>query len=471
MEDRILHKDSNASAQCGLLMKLLATEWTLLKTEPLSLSIFREIIVRLAVMTIKDGGRNPQERMCAIAVLRTISKANFAENLSDLFSATKKDTLLTCQLLYCAYTYLRRDYLLTESIEPLAKALDKCLSSLPQLDAQSKDDDLKDIRRTIEAMLKQYKSRTNSMPIAWKELQEIFKDYRKHNSLCEPIKQLRFGYDDHFKDSSTRPPNTDWRLASQNWEERCVSFLYTTLVPLLKPLRSVFEGADIEVIIGKRESEALAQFSERGDAQNNITKLSQLLEKFSKDENSIHTGDWEVFIEARDFLWALVFDPGRFEDNIRKDGSALIKILWGLQGCPTSVQSLLDDIPKEDVEGLEIIIKNDLKEKDYRVFCHKTVASECLAELMHNVRHVKPASPGDLVKVEVRAFREDETGKGEIHIVVSNDGLCVKPEERGEGLKAAMERLKPYGAYLEILKTDQLGSWTFSVDLSFQEGR
>ena len=478
----------------GCLIRLLAVEWLWLKQEPLSMIKFRRQIANLAIHAAKDTECSVSERLDAIVVLRTASKEAFAQNLPGIFNAIIQDdeiseaqTLsLVSQLLYCAFTYLQRDYLMSATLRPLVDALNKCTSLVPELLGQPNRAIALRVGRTINSLQQYGRFLLNSLnhitaPDAWRMLKdELGPQYHIHHPVCVAFDSLRFGaLEKDIEKSLAEGPIINWTTKYKSWEHKCVPFIVETILPLLTPLREVFEGLDAKIMVGESRAETLALVERKFFSD--LATISHQLAVFENSPTAVQQpGVWKNFVQARDSIWHLLIDPGKIRsDNFREGGSALIRLV---QDCPSDLLSIANEFTVGDLfEGkLEIQLKNGLSNNYASVFCHSDVLRESITELLRNViRHVKDlhAEYGNESAIKIA----DSNRNGipvEIYLSDDDDHLClrmrnggipIKSEVHGRGLEMCSERLSPYNA--TVKSEDRLPSpWVFGVELTFLKG-
>lgn len=472
----------------GCLIKLLSAEWLWLKQEPLSLIKFKRQIARLAVDLIKDTKRSPPERLDAIVVLRTASKDTFAKHLPEIFDILIKDNgdnetkiSLISQLLYCAFTYLQRDYLIPITLRPLVIALKKCSDRIHELLAQRNPDTALQVGQTVNA-LQQYgrfmlqSQIMASAPEAWNKLKDIFGDeYHQHHPVCEAFDTLRFGaLEQEIENPRLARPVINWSSRRDSWEHKCAPFVLEAVLPLLKPVRRVFEGLDAKVMIGDINAEILALVE--GRIFMDTSNLSLTLSTFAGKPTEVQQPSaWKVFTQARDRLWNLLIDPGSLrEDRSREGGSALIRVL---KDCPSDLLAVAGEFVEDPrfKDKLDIDVRCNL-DFEPLVFCHTDVLRESITELLRNVtRHAGMGTgdaimQGDSVSIQERVpvLMQIYFERENICLRVKNGGALSDNPVRGRGLEKCSERLSPYGAILE--KEDPLPPWLFSIKLRLLKG-
>jgi hypothetical protein len=491
LEDPLDRKSRDLRVKRGCWVRLLAVEWLWLKQEPLSMIKFKRQISKLAINVIKDRYCSEEEKLDAIVVLRTASKDAFAQSLPQIFNAiidddkiTESQTLsLISQLLYCAFTYLQRDYLMAATLQPLVDALSETASRVHELLGKRKQTTALRVGRTVNSLQQYGRFLLHSLnhitaPEAWRRLKrELGPQYHIHFPVCVAFDSLRFGALEEDIEKSVTPPKINWVTKRKSWEQKCVPFIIDTLLPLLAPLREVFEGLDARIMVGENRAETLA-ITER-KLFRDLATLSQSLMVFAKTRTAVQQPrQWRDFVQARDSIWTLLIDPGRIrEGNFREGGSSLVRML---QDCPADVLS----VTKELIEGrsfrgnLDIHVTNALTGSSSLVFCHTDVLGESVLELLRNVsRHVQNSSKGQ--SNELPAVRTDDPSiPVEIHISedenyirlsIRNEGILIESDIHGRGLEMCAERLRPYGALVE---TEQKlpGAWVFGVKLQFLKG-
>lgn len=480
----------------GCLVRLLAVEWLWLKQEPLSMIKFKKQISEIAINVIKDDGCSERERLDAIVVLRTASKDAFAQRFPDIFNAlilddktTAKQTLsLISQLLYCAFTYLQRDYLMSGTLEPLVKALSKSASRVHELLGQPKQGIALRVGRTVNSLHQYGRFLVSSLnhvtaPDAWDKLKtQLGSKYHIHHPVPVALDSLRFGaLEEDIENSLAVPPIINWDTKRKSWENKCVPFIIVTILPLLTPLREVFEGLDANIIVGENRAETLAIVERK--LFKDVATISHSLAVFASNPTAVQQpGLWKDFVQARDYIWHLLIDPGEIRpEGSRDGGSALVRLI---QDCPTDILSATQEFTAGDLfKGkLKISIENSLSSNNALAFCHADVLRETIAEMLRNVsRHVSniPAkgykdSDGlqissdalaAAIPVEIRLSDDDQ----HLFLSIKNGGFPIESQVRGRGLEMCSERLSPYGA--TVIAEDNLQlPWVFGVTLTFLRG-
>lgn len=458
--------------QRGCLMRLLASEWLLLKEEPLTLPKVRRLIAELSVETIKDTSRIRQERQDAIIVLRTISKDTFASHLEALFVSVVEDPTLVSQLLYCAFTYLQRDYLIVARLRLLVEALKRCLvHSKPLLGLPDPVAAL-EVRETLH-VLYQYgayvirfqETGGNTTAQIWNQLREEFgNEYQPHHPLCEAFNDLQMGVLEHdLKRLALQP----WDAIRDAWRNACERVLIERILPLMGKLKKVFEGIDAKLMIGKENAEALAWFAE-GRGFMEMASLTSTLERFAHDPQSINVDEFKALAQIRDWLWEKLIDPGELEPGgTRNGGSALIRFL---QHCPVDIKHVLRSVLQNyDLNArLAVQIEPHSAMPDATpVFCHEHVLYACLSEIFANViKHNQAAESDDLRIPVLVTLHSSGTG---LCCTIYNQGTLIPTSGGGRGLVTVAERLLCYGATIQRLAPPSL-PWTFGIEICLQKG-
>jgi hypothetical protein len=480
----------------GCLVRLLAVEWLWLKQEPLSMIRFKKQISEIAINVIKDDACSERERLDAIVVLRTASKDAFAQRFPDIFNSliqddqtTEKQTLsLISQLLYCAFTYLQRDYLMSGTLEPLVRSLSKSASRVHELLGQPKQSIALRVGRTVNSLQQYGRFLVSSLnhvtaPDAWEKLKtQLGSKYHIHHPVSVALDSLRFGaLEEDIENALAEPPIINWDTKRKSWENKCVPFIIVTILPLLTPLREVFEGLDANIIVGENRAETLAIVERK--IFKDVATLSHSLAVFASNPTAVQKpGLWKDFVQARDYIWHLLIDPGEIRpDGFRDGGSALVRLI---QDCPTDIFGITQEFTEGDLfKGrLQISIQNGLSSNSHLAFCHADVLRETIAEMLRNVsRHVSntpakshngaeppPASihaPVDAIPVEIRLLDDDQ----HLYLSMKNGGFPIESQVRGRGLEMCSERLSPYGA--TVTPEDNLQPpWVFGVTLTFLRG-
>jgi len=430
---------------------------------------FKRQLSKLAVNTIKDQNCSEREKLDAIIVLRTASKDSFAQELPKLFDTVIQDKKnseeealsLISQMLYCAFTYLHRDYLMASTLEPLVNALGLLATQVHELLGRPNQTIALRIGRTVNSLHQYGRFLLHSLdhvtaPVAWRRLkEELGPNYHAHHPVCVAFDALRFGpLENDIEDSSKKLPRINWATKQKSWRQKCEPFITETLLPLLAPLREVFEGLDSRIMVGSRRAETLA-IGER-NIFSNIATLSDSLTVFSKNSAAVRQiGRWKNFVRARDSIWELLIDPGS-QRSFREGGSALVRLL---QDCPTSILSVLKELIAVDVfeEKLSVRLRNSTSSDDPLVFCHTDVLRESILELLRNItRHVRKGRlprqtesttefVGEGIAVEMLLSEDNDY----LELKIKNAGEPNEPEVHGRGLEMCAERLRPYEASVE----------------------
>lgn len=489
--------DRGAKLRRSCFVSLLAAEWPWLKQEPLTLVRFKRQIARLAVATIKDHECSVRERLDAVVVLRTASKDAFANNLPSLFEVAIGDEglseqereFLLSQLLYCAFTYLQRDYLMEVTLRPLVEALGKCAARVNELLSQPKPIAALRVGQTVNA-LQQYGrfmllARDDvSPPDAWRRLrQEFGREYHVHHPVCEAFDALRLGplLEREIDNRLSELPVMNWTKRRDRWEQTCEPFIVQTVLPLLRPLREVFEGLDCKVMAGETNAEILALVE--GRIFTELSTLSHSLEVFANDPSALRQpGAWRRFVQARDALWRLLLDPGALrQDDSRRGGSALVRLL---QECPTDLVAIAKEFVGKSLSDRVLTIElANAPDSGESVFCHSSVLRDTMSQLLDNVRvHVAEDTSRFPIAGEESDRRSDCVSGGvpvkivlteehsRVHLQILNGGKVRKSRTPGHGLEMCRQRLRPYGATLVKIDEQLPAPWVFGVRLTLLRG-
>jgi hypothetical protein len=290
---------------------------------------------------------------------------------------------------------------------------------------------------------------------------------------------LRFGaLEKDIEKSLAEGPIINWTTKRKSWEQKCVPFIIETILPLVTPLREVFEGLDAKIMVGENRAETLALVERK--FFNDLATISHQLAVFESSPTAVQQpGVWKNFVQARDSIWHLIIDPGKIRpDDSREGGGALIRLV---QDCPSDLLSIAKEFTAGDLfEGkLEIQLKNGLS-TDISVFCHSDVLRDSITELLRNViRHVKDLyaehsneaaikltdSNGNGIPVEIYLSGDDQ----HLCLRMRNGGVPIESEVHGRGLEMCSERLSPYGATVKP-EESLPPPWVFGVELTFLKG-
>jgi hypothetical protein len=480
------------NADLSRLMRLLAAEWTLLKQPCLSLPRFKDILARLAAKAIVCDNALEDLRRYAIVVLRTSSKTAFANLLPELFKALRKREPLLQQLLYCAFTYIQRDYQVSGVIEPLLVSLRRVRRLLRR--AKMTDDDSyvpSRVSRTAHALY-------NYAEYQWAKLYRQEQRKRTAYDLWQELVDKAIPRWDHHADHGFA--STLWNLCHLNqhcdpqiwaldrlhWYQS-EKFMSRTLLPLMGSLRDIFNGLS---------EGAFAQLEQiqQGAVSAWMAEMTRHLDRFAASPDL--AGDlyyWRAFTAVARRLWNGFFtdeaEDGAAEgadggeerpageprsedtgfapeeaplfaeepdDEKQRLGSTLFSLI---QGCPTELW--------EDVRIAMTTVRGLQPTESYRgrppqeVFCHTIPLIRSLREVFQNIPKHNTAKSGETIPVEVTV---SEDGQRTV-ITVRNGGSERRPREPGTGLERCRERLDPYGGVVRPRKLEGQ-DWTFEVTIS-----
>lgn len=465
MEGATEQGDVQAKLKRSCLFRLLAVEWTWLKHEPLSLSLFKQQISGLAKGLILDASCLISDRRDAIVVLRTASKERFTQYLPELFNALITESPLLDQLLYGAFTYLQREYVMRESLLPLVNGLEQCTQEVRKRLGSSVDTE---VGQTINSLfllgiyISDAINEDETSPVgAWRILKREWADrYNAHHPLADSVRSLFLSYvEDVLLDANQELPEIDWRGIRDKWN--LVERHLIRILRWLNPLRSVFEGLDSCGILPLGEGEDLAQ----AGTSEGVTRISTLrtqLDLFANSPKSVRAfGEWEAFKKERDWFWTLLLNPGREENGVTAQASTLITIL---QGCPCDITSVMSSVLQEPARKrhpLSVKIDNYF-EDGTMVFCHEIVLSGCLRELLYNVE--KHTEKADAQPINVLISIEEEDSY--IYVTVKNDGTIKPSGGLRQGLIRYKQALQAYGGDLNGSKFEP--SWGKTLNESVE---
>jgi hypothetical protein len=466
MEKDIEQGDFEAKIRRSCLIRLLAVEWPWLKHEPLSLSIFKQQVSNLAVGLVLDTTCLEADRRDAVVVLRTASKERFAKHLPQLFRTLISETFLLSQLLYAAFTYLQREYLMPESLRSLVDGFEQCTQEVRERLGLSLDIE---VGHTINSLFllglyvtDAFNEEEMDAVDAWRVLKRDWADrYNAHHPLADSIRSLFLSYfEDELYDVDQELPDIDWKGIRDKWS--LVERHLIQIIRWLAPLRSVFEGLDSCGILPLGEGEQLAQAG-TGEGVFRVSTLRTQLDLFANSPKSVRAyGEWETFKGARDWLWTLLLNPGRDEDGTAVEASTLITVL---QGCPCDINSVVSSVlnePARRKHPLSIQVANALDDST-KVFCHEIVLHGCLRELLLNVeKHTQ--KPVDQ-PINVIIVLEESNSNISIHI--TNDGFIKPSSGLRQGLIRFKQALQAYSGDLnghEIDNSTVIDARKFTTD-------
>jgi len=441
------------------LFLLLAAEWTLLKRPPLNLPKFKSLLAMAAAEIIGDPASSTDECANAIAVLRTASKTEFAQRLPGLFrQLLERDTTgsdlghsLLYQLLYCAFTYLQRDYQVSATLDYLVESLQKCSRAewvqgvvrIPEVDLivhalyhyalyQQRRLELHD-RNALTAFG------------AWRELHRgVIPKYTDPHHFSAVLSNLSL----HRRENTLRnAPSNIWQEHLTAWREAS-AIVAREVLPFLGGLKDVFLGLGSGVDAGSIRLLTIAA----QDVATTIARFTQILEGFATRSRDPQDGaTWLSFVRLRTELWDLVFDPTE---------GALIRLL---RDCPADIHQSLQRVCADPANcaGLGVDMASL---PGGRVFCHGSLVEWCLAEILRNVRRHNIPKGNGLIPVSVTTERRDNR----LSLIIRNGGHKVKVDSGKRGLHSCLTRLRPYDADLSHAPIMR-GSFSYETRLEFRE--
>jgi hypothetical protein len=439
--------DSLAKLWRKSLILLLALEWTWLKQEPLNFSLFKRQIADLALQQTLDESCSVDDRREAIVVLRTTSKERFAKHLPALFRALISSHELTPQLLYGAFTYLHRDYLMTESLRPLVESLSICAKEVREKVGLAVS---LAVGRTINALhlfgtfvMRKADDGEVSSINAWRFLRNEWADrYDAHHPLADSIRGLFLGYiEDNVLDAAKDLPVFDWHGARRKWD--LVERHIVQILSWIEPLQPVFEGLQECGFLTPADASNLALASTQDSLSRTLTLRTQL-DMFANRPGSVRDyGQWEAFLKERTWFWDVFFNPGIHIKGEIVRPSALLTIL---KSCPCDLAQVLTSVLTElaitEPQQFNISLRNSPDEPLW-VFCHEDVMEACLRELLNNARrHSKKT------EVEVLNLLISLDLGSEIQLSVKNDGGPKRSIGMKRGLTRFRQVLRAYGGDL-----------------------
>jgi hypothetical protein len=457
------------------LIRLLSAEWPWLKLEPLTLSCIKPIVADLAAELAMDANELDEVRRDAIIVLRTASKDRFAFHFTDLFKVLVRNHSLVAQLLYCAFTYLQREYLAHHTLSVLVDRLDQTARYARELPVHNSQDlhARLHVAQTVNSLLIQGMSllhevrQESASPIqAWRQLKENWVDnylHEPHHLLAEAIRNLHLGLlEAMLEDPNKEMPVLHWNELRDSWisQERHV----LQILALLPAIRSLIDVLPAANVITRQECESLALARTTGVAM--VSTLRTQLDLFSDSPRSVrYLGEWEKLKSARDWLFNTLLNPGRKNQGQEKRESPST-LLVALQDCPCDVAQAVNNFvlePQPYGTYLKVRFDGNLPSTDCRAFCHKTVLMSFLREATRNAAlHTKRKSNDAPVNVTIFL----KTTESHVQIQITNDGESKQSANVGQGLKRYREYMMAYGGHL-IAKpqTDKKVTYVVTVKL------
>lgn len=458
------------------LVRLFAAEWTLLKRPPLSMPRFKDILARIAADIISDRESADDECQSAITVLRTGSKKEFADRLPVLFEKLLAREVgedisagqsLTELLLYCAFTYLQRDYQVSTTINPLVDSLLECQKKLAEAVPATADHRARtsDILRALLGYGRYQKRRLElrdrgqlTAYHSWQTLQrELLPIWRIPHSFAAALLATVFPHKDDEDWARDNMGTTEWSERLEAWEQT-YPFLQSVILPALEPLQKILLG------VGESFSKEIGQLTSDPNTDDPANKLvedySSLLRWFS--QNARFTEDdfsWTRFNRLAKILSDLLANP--------KD-SILARLM---AGCPCDLSTIVDAAkPQEQAREDRMLTpvtleRSGLVARPMMVFCHSQLLRACVVELIYNAQKYAQPDGGDPVKVSL--FLSDQPDSFEL--AVRNSGKRNGPvPEMGEsthrGHVWCEQTLNRYGADLRITPPQDLRKpWVYEA--------
>lgn len=515
--------DSETLEKRRLLARLLAAEWTLLKRPPFNLLRFKELLSQVAAEIIASGpgcgDEDEEARRNAIIVLRVASKTEFARRLPTLLAALlpsgPERLRLVWQLLYCAFTYLQRDYQVSATLSGLVKALEQCEAQTDEFVRVAEGPARLEVARTVRVLSQYARDQQNRLArnemrrfpgslrprhvaARWRELHDevrtnldLMQFHHRPSAIVSALGGLRFGP----VVARVRRRDDDPRF----WKERLArwntaSGVISRIRPLLlenESLLAEFEDVD------KQDRDIL--LSEGPDLTTLMASIGYYLILFAQSPSTKRNDAiWSKFTEAVDRLWRLAFDRGRYDGTLI-GGSALARLVCtcptdlrahvpasladlrshlgvasdaGLDGCPdlTIERTGLLGGPGRDCEAAH-------QQQPIKVFCHEHLVGHYIAELLLNIlTHNAPPSAGRPLRAVIDAEEhteraDDGTDERLVYVTIRNNG--TKRDKKpvgltGVGLDLMEQRLAPYGVVVDRNRKVTRG-WRYEIQLRFRK--
>lgn len=484
LRSNVLRRVDPGNRESLWLLQFLAVESQWLRKPPLYLWILRQKVAEIALEVALDIDVDEYDRINAVVVLRTCSKALFASRFADLFDRAKKQRGVLDHLLYDAFTYITRPYHQSPEIfQPIAQSLrkvvkiceDHSLLGTPILDTTRRLD--------ARAQAELAKSRfSGSKPSkAWSELLLIFgESYKLHDPVPKSMfrvlpqrpeeARMRKLVEARERDVPEGvPPYLDrWiRRLDGNWV-RCEKFLDHVVMPCLVHLRRALLGEDARRTLGPDTVDRLVFFIDQS-TQHSIpiaeSDFSTLIRRLSRaPEDSLSRRTWEEFAHSARWFWEKIFmapDDQSQESGRMSQESALIGFL---KTAPAPLLATFDDTYQETKDTLTVkhfIHKPSVGRKDWAVFCPRDLLSDTYRELLENINQ---HGNGPLASTNIQLSVSENQGR--IVLRLENDN-CALSKTHGIGLKRLSERLRAFDVALDLPPAPREIGQQFCISISF----
>lgn len=466
------------------LQQLLVVEPTWLGVPPLSIPEVRELLAKAAAAIAKSSRAPIEDRMHAIALLRTSSKYVFVSQFASVFKAVHRSRNLLGQLLYGALTYMERPYhQLPSALLPLRQAVIDVLSMVNkgELTAEVK------VIETLEALSKRLsfiesrleKKRLSKVD-AWKELRELVSGgygIGRHERVTVALGRLQLGaYQREAVLHAIDPeaPVTSALLEKlsrldDSWQI-CLDFLNDFFLPPLDTLRDVWSSSEAELVLPRPTRNELDRML-TSPVPSSQWRISQLLKALRDRPEEFFEGDnlsfYIDFCEMLQHHLLGVSIGGRDNRNAR-----LISIL---KSCPTDLVAGLKDLASRQLESTDpvrLIFPEGLPDVPVYVFCTDAILALSLDHLVENVEKYGSMNP-DTGANEAFVRIQPQLNQDEVILIVTNrtpaPGLRRVGDD-GRGLKLLRSKTKPFGVQISD-GCNQVGDLhEFEVKMVFSKG-
>ena len=461
------------------LLRLLAVETPWMRRPPLVFEKVRHLLAEAAVAVALADDVGSGDRVNAIVVLRTCSKALFAARAEEIFVCNHADRAVTRQLLYGIYTYIQRPYLRAEKVwEPLVEALAGmrrriASEEVPQHSGKNDIDALhgRAIARSRLAKLSRY-----SLSEIWGDFYaELGAGFSVHG-VGDSARRLApnlLGVAPFVRDRGrgTEQPEPEpvaeaRRTLEVDWP-RLELFLSDEVVPRLQTLAGPLASRAGRAAFGPHWMRLTRLLEdERSVTEWRITRLVR--DVLEGRESLTDPRVWGDFTSEMEWLDAVILRTRLEGGGPDSEPSRLIQFL---EQAPTELHAAVNAAAARRGAHVADIDTSGVPDDGVMVFFPRASLWDLVTQLVQNVEdHYEP--DGDRAagaRVWIRREVADD-GDPNVALVVENTATTPGPRQHGEFLAKYEEELPAFGGSIEHGRLDH-PDLTYRVTVKLKRAR
>lgn len=450
-------------------VRLLSCEHELLHVPPLSHAKFRDAVAQVAAMLLRPQGGQLLEaglRRQAIVALRAASKQAFLEAMPALLEDCIPTRIVVGELLFAAYTILRRPYYHGATVMHQLHAQLLACQEITREAVAAGDID-RDILDTVERLAREATTLVRrggadmTAVEAWHKLRvEYLPQLDVHNRALGQVNLVRNWLSGPYGRAAA-----DGKVAretvvdeiAKSWS-RCAEFLSSTVLPYLPRVRPMLEGGFYRETTSEEDWERWMELLDGGGREQDV-RFSRLLQRVVGERRFTEADRTALEVELQ---WVQ-----RFLLSSPRDSSPATLAGW-LQDCPTDLRDIpalaLDELGVLRPKLPDVASKISVDAGDNLVFIPGRLARDVFAQVATNLVKHRNEAHAEPVRVTIDARSVDDG----VELVIANSGTVPRPARStgrdglsivgtGGGLEGLENRCREFDARLSYGLSDITG--------------